>query len=451
MRKVLSVFLILIILVSASFPLCAGALDINGDKGMFDVTVPIEADAYMLVSLDNGSVLAQKNKDKKKYPASLTKIVTAIVSIENVDDLESETTVSQHAVDVLEGTGAQVAGLQPGDKISYKNLLSLTMVYSACDACQVLAQAIGGDEASFVKMMNDWAKKVGCKNTNFENPDGLHSDNHFTTAADMLLITRAALKNETFSEISSETSCYYSGASFTHTNYLLNPSDSAYYYPYASGIKTGTTTQAGNCVITQAQKGTKSYLAIILDSPMINDMKGSFVDAKALFEWGFNNLEDRELFNTSDALGSISVLYGKKCDTLQMNAKESVITAVPTDADKSDIKVEPVKMPENIEAPIKQGDEICKANITYKGKIIAKTTLVASKDVKFSLMLKIGAMIKNGFNNSPVGNIICLIILLVIIVLTVRIIQVKKIKKKRAAERERRRRQRLKEEDYNGL
>lgn len=447
MKKALSLLLVLIIVFSASLPLTAGAVDINSDNGMFDVSVPIEADAYMLVSLDNGNVLAQKNKDKKKYPASLTKIVTTMVTIENVENLDAQATVSEHAVDVLEGTGAQVAGLQAGDTVSFRKLLSLTMVYSACDACQVLAEAVGGNEAAFVKMMNDWAKKVGCKATNFANPDGLHEDNHYTTAADMLLITLAALKNDTFNEIAGETTCSYGGTTFYHTNYLLNPSESAYYYQYASGIKTGTTTQAGNCVITKAQKGTKNYLAIVLDSPMINDMKGSFVDAKALFEWGFNDLEDRELFDTSAAIGNIAVLYGKKCDTLELGAKEEIVCTVPVDAKAEDIKVEPVKMPKSIEAPIKKGDEICKANITYKGQIIAKTSLVASKDVKFSLLLKIGAVIKQGFNNSPAGNIICLIVLLVIIVLIIRIIHVKKVKKKRALERERRR-QKMREERY---
>ena len=453
MQKVISVFFVVLILVLSLSPLYCAAKDLNNGEGMFEVSVPIEADSYMLVSLDDGNVIAQKNKDKTKYPASLTKIATAMVTIENVEDLEQSVSVSQHAVDVLAGTGAQVAGLEAGDKITYSKLLSLTMVYSACDACQVLAEAVGGNEAGFVKMMNEWAKKCGCKNTHFMNPDGLHDKNHYTTASDMLLMTCAALKNKTFVEASTAKFCEYAGAIFPHTNYMLNPAQGSYYYKYAQGIKTGTTTQAGNCVITKADKDGKNYLAIVLDSPMMyiggNEMKGSFIDAKALFEWGYNDLSQKQIYNTAQTVSDIAVLYGKDRNELDLCVKSDLNALVPSGSDEKDFELKQISAPEAVEAPVKKGDTICKAQIIYKGKIIAETTLVAGEDVKLNIFAKAGAVIKGGFSKRPVLNVLCAVVLFAIAVFVIRVIRVRALKKKKAKARMNRQNKKVGTKDNN--
>lgn len=435
MKKALSVLLSILVICLSFTSVFASAKDLNNGEGMFEVSAQIEADAYMLVDLADGNVIAQKNKDKVKYPASLTKIATAMVTIENVNNLEDTVSVSEHAVNVLAGTDAQVAGLEPGDKVTYRQLLSLTMVHSACDACQVLAEAVGGSESGFVKMMNEWAEKCGCKNTHFVNPDGLHDDNHYTTAADMMLMTRQALKNDTFVQISTETFCKYKDVTFPHTNYMLHPENSSYYYEYAKGIKTGTTTQAGNCLITRADKGGKNYLAIIMDSPMIDDMKGSFIDAKELFEWAYNDLKQKQLYTTSDIIAKTNILYAKDSDKLALSVPENLNALVPITAEEKDFEVKLSGADEALEAPVKKGDIICKANIVYKGKTVAITTLVAAEDAKLNIFAKISATIKQGFSKNPVLNVICLIILLAVIILLIRIIRVRRIKKKRAAMR----------------
>lgn len=446
MKKALSVIVAFLIIVLSLTPIPASAKDLNNGEGMFEVSVPIEADAYMLVCLDDDNVLAQKNKDKVKYPASLTKIVTAMVTIENVKDLDKTVTVSEHAVSVLEGTDAQVAGLAAGEKVTYSKLLSLTMVHSACDACQVLAEAIGGDEAGFVRMMNDWAKKCGCKNTHFVNPDGLHDDNHYTTASDMYLITRAALKNSTFVQVSTAKSVDYNGVEFVHTNYMLHPANGSYYYKYAQGIKTGTTTQAGNCVITKADKGGKNYLAVVLDSPTINEMKGSFVDAKALFEWGYNDLKEKVIFTSNEAVSDTNVLYGRDCDKLDLCANSDLSALVPTDAKQKDFKVKLSGVSGTIEAPIEKGETVCKAQILYKGKVVAVTTLVAAEDVKLDVIAKIGAIINAGFSKRPFLNVLCLIVVFALLIFVIRVIRVSKMKKKQAAAYRAKRRERIAKE-----
>ena len=218
----------------------------------------------MLINLDDDSypVVAQKNIDERLYPASLTKIVTAMVTLENVKDVSVKTKMSQAAYDASVGTGAQVAGITVGEELSVDTLLYLTMVHSACDACEVLAEFVGGTKENFVKMMNDWVKKVGCNDTNFTNPSGLHDDNHYTTARDMSKITLAALKNANFVKYSTTTEYEYKGYTLPHTNLMLHPGYVTYYYEYAQGIKTGSTEQAEYNVIVKASKDGYNYLAI---------------------------------------------------------------------------------------------------------------------------------------------------------------------------------------------
>ena len=377
MKKMSTVFMAaLLIFMTFAYPLSAFAKDLNNDEGLYEVTDTVYADAYMLVNLDDESypVIAQKNKDKLKYPASLTKIVTAIVVLNNVSDLQAKTTVSQTAYDSLLGTGAQVAGLKVGDELTIEQLLYLTMVHSACDACEVLAEYVSGTVTEFVKLMNNWAKSIGCENTNFTNCDGLHDDNHYTTCADMELITLEALKNETFVKISTTQQYVYDDYTFVHTNFMLDKFHITYYYEYAQGIKTGSTTEAGYCVITKASKNGYNYLAIVMDSPKQKidgiETKCSFIDAKTLFEWAFNSLKYSMILRQNDVVEEIPVNSGKDADTVQLVAEKDINTIVPVSLDPSAVIVRPVDMPESIDAPISAGEKICTAEVVYANKII---------------------------------------------------------------------------------
>ena len=259
MKKTLCIFLSFLILITSFL-----ALPVSSQAATYKPDRKIYAEAYMLINLDDDSypVVAQKNIDERLYPASLTKIVTAMVTLENVKDVSVKTKMSQAAYDASVGTGAQVAGITVGEELSVDTLLYLTMVHSACDACEVLAEFVGGTKENFVKMMNDWVKKVGCNDTNFTNPSGLHDDNHYTTARDMSKITLAALKNANFVKYSTTTEYEYKGYTLPHTNLMLHPGYVTYYYEYAQGIKTGSTEQAEYNVIVKASKDGYNYLAI---------------------------------------------------------------------------------------------------------------------------------------------------------------------------------------------
>ena len=401
----------------------------------------------MLINLDDDSypVVAQKNIDERLYPASLTKIVTAMVTLENVKDVSVKIKMSQAAYDASVGTGAQVAGITVGEELSVDTLLYLTMVHSACDACEVLAEFVGGTKENFVKMMNDWVKKVGCNDTNFTNPSGLHDDNHYTTARDMSKITLAALKNADFVKYSTTTEYEYKGYTWPHTNLMLHPGYVTYYYEYAQGIKTGSTEQAEYNVIVKASKDGYNYLAIVMKSPQqkIKNQsyltKCSFVDAKSLFEWAFDSLKYTTIVAKDEVIGEVSVENGKDADTVALVAANDTNVIVPVGLDKSAVIIEIQEKPSSLQAPVTKGQKVCSANIIYGDEVIASVPLVAAKTVELSTFLKVINAIKAFFGLTVVKVI--LVIAFLAIVLYVYIFfkslnKKKKVEKRRQSRRD---------------
>lgn len=416
MKKLLSVFMSFVIISLTVF-----CVPFTAKAATYTPNVEIYADAYMLISLDDDShpVVAEKNADKRKYPASLTKIVTTMVTLNKVQNLSQTTTVSKSAIEALYGTGAQVAGLKIGQTITIEELLYLTMVHSACDACQVLAEFVSGSVPAFVEEMNNWVKSLGCKDTNFVNPDGLHDPNHYTTPSDMAKITLAAMKNEIFNKISSTQQYKFGKLNFIHTNYMLDKFHVTYYYPYAQGIKTGSTEQAGYCVITKASKGGYNYLAIVMDSPIeVLDgikTKCSFIDAKSLFDWAFDSLKYTTVVRKNDIAYELPVNNGKDADTVQLVVKDDVTTLVPSTLDPSNVIIEPVDPPESLDAPVTKDDFVCKANVIFGEKTIVTVDLVAAKTVELSTFLKILNALKKFFTNKIVLTVLGVIVLLAIL------------------------------------
>ena len=416
MKKLLSVFMSIVIISLTFF-----CVPFTAKAATYTPNVKIYADAYMLISLDDDShpVVAEKNADKRKYPASLTKIVTTMVTLNKVQNLSQTTTVSKSAIEALYGTGAQVAGLKIGQTITIEELLYLTMVHSACDACQVLAEFVSGSVPAFVEEMNNWVKSLGCKDTNFVNPDGLHDPNHYTTPSDMAKITLAAMKNEIFNKISSTQQYKFGKLNFIHTNYMLDKFHVTYYYPYAQGIKTGSTEQAGYCVITKASKGGYNYLAIVMDSPIeVLDgikTKCSFIDAKSLFNWAFDSLKYTTVVRKNDIAYELPVNNGKDADTVQLVVKDDVTTLVPSTLDPSNVIIEPVDPPESLDAPVTKDDFVCKANVIFGEKTIVTVDLVAAKTVELSTFLKILNALKKFFTNKIVLAVLGVIVLLAIL------------------------------------
>lgn len=369
------------------------------------------SESIFMVSLDTGTVVFTMNPDERRPMASLTKIMTYIVVSETVSDLQNtRTTVPESVAEELAGTGSSLAEIQTGEEFSIYELLNLMMVPSGNDAALTLAKYVdamripaedsafdedGDGVLSFVELMNRKAQELGCTNTHFVNPHGLHDENHYTTAREMATITQYALTLPYFSEITSQT--YYTQAptnmtseerTVTTTNRMLL-SYMEEYYTYATGIKTGSLNESGYCIAASGFYDGYSYLVICLGSPYIDEdgnytnYHGEMYDAATLFRWAFTSIENKTIVMDGDLIAEVDLKYVWDKDRLQVVAQGNVTAMMPIDLDESNIKME-LDLPESVKAPVKKGDEIGTATYTYKGEVLAVVPLVAAESVERS-------------------------------------------------------------------
>lgn len=254
----------------------------------------IYAKSCILVECSTGRTAYEKNSDEKLYPASTTKILTAILAVENckMDDVVTITSEMTSKVPASYTT----AYLRPGEKITVEELLNVLLIPSANDAGFALAIHISGSVEEFANLMNTKAEELGCTNTHFTNPSGIHNNEHYSTAKDMSLIAMKAMSYPQIVDIVCKTSYKLKPESaivrnFETTNTLLKP-DEPNYYEYATGMKTGFTTPAGACIIATAKKDDMQFLAVVLGAPEpTTNMIYRDADCKTLFEYGFENYE----------------------------------------------------------------------------------------------------------------------------------------------------------------
>ncbi len=439
MKRVISVFLTALLLI---LPLC-----IFESSASYNSALETSADIVLLVSLDNGTVIFDKNADKVTAPASLTKITTAILTIENCRNLDEVVTIKQSSINAISGTNSSTAGLLVGEEITVRNLLYCMLVKSANEAAVVLADYIGGGSvANFVQMMNDFAANLGCQNTHFVNPHGLDAEGHYTTANDLALITKHALTLPLFSEIVNTVNFKLPASNksgernLLSTNWMINPNFKTYYLKYAEGIKTGTTNNAGRCVISKASKDGYNYLAIVMGAPY-EDVTGdgnpdncAFLECKKIFEWAFENIRLTKVADPMQIATVVDVKLSWNVDHVRLVPETEVTALVPVGNDETSVLLEviPEETPSVVNAPIKKGDVLGKARILYAEDEIATVNLVAAEDVHMSLLLYIGNGIKNIFK-STIFQIVFILVVLVLAVYIGLIIRHNRMKKRRRA------------------
>lgn len=248
------------------------------------------AKSAILIEASSGEVIFEKNPDEIMYPASTTKIMTAILGI-MMGDMNQEVVLSESAANIP--SDSSTISLDVGETIKFEDLLYATMVRSGNEGANLIAETISGDNASFAVLMNQAAALYGCTSTNFVNPSGLHDDNHYTTARDMAKIAQAAMQNETFRKIA-KTYNYSLPRSNLHrarvlvstSDAFLNPNreDNDYYYPYSTGIKTGSLSTAGYCFVGSAEKDGVELISVVLYS----SRRGRWRDTEKLMNYGFS-------------------------------------------------------------------------------------------------------------------------------------------------------------------
>jgi len=347
----------------------------------------VSAEGAVLIDSKTGKILYGKNENEKLYPASTTKIITAIIAIENCK-LTDKITASYDAVMSLP-SGYANAAIQPDETLTCREFLEMFLIHSANEIGTIFAEHISGSVENFATLMNQKAAQIGCKNTHFTNPSGIHDEEHYSTAYDMALIAQYCMKNETFRNIVSKPSCTieatdkYEQRFFRNTNDLLN-SSSDYYYEYAIGTKTGYTSQAKRCLIATAQKDNLKLITVILGAQSsIPDTR--YLDTINLFEYGFSNYTTKQIATKNTIVKEITIENAtKETENLSLLIKDDLTALTPSNLKLSDLNYS-VKLNENILAPISEGNVLGKITYTIEG-IEYSSDLIANHAVeKFDL------------------------------------------------------------------
>ena len=234
------------------------------------------------LDLESNTVIAQKNADARIYPASMTKVMTVLVAAEHIENWDETFTMTQSIIDPLFLADASMAGFVHGEEVSMMDLLYGAMLRSGNDAAETLAVIIGGDREHFITMMNERAAEIGCRNTHFTNPSGLFDKEHYTTARDMALISREAMKNELFREIAASPS-YTASRAPERYNYFYNKNKTVHQYEGGNGIKIGYTKTSGRTLAASAKREDRQLICVVMNAP------DWFQDAYALMDYCFDN------------------------------------------------------------------------------------------------------------------------------------------------------------------
>lgn len=342
MKKILFLVLLLILIFNTN----VFALDISSANAI-------------LIDVESGKVLYEKDAYNTVFPASTTKILTAILALENCE-LDEKVTASYNAIMSVPYDGT-TAAIQVGETWSVQQLIEAMMVCSANEAANMLAEYIGGSVESFASMMNSRAKELGANSTNFVNPNGLHNSKHKTTAYDMAIIARHGMLNlPEFKRAANltnfslpDTTIYSKGdRSFINTNKMIIKSSSQY-YKYATGVKTGYTSQALNCIVASAEKDGVELIAVIMGAMGGQNRTNDAID---LFEYGFNKLKSQKFLSKGDVVNNYTI-SGAPSDknTLIATISQDVVHTIPSSKNSGDYAPQ-INITSNLKAPISSGE-----------------------------------------------------------------------------------------------
>ncbi len=384
MKNKARIFAILLALFFAFGANNAGAKQTKPSKQKASVPLiahPIVAPSYILMDVTTGRVLASRNMHERRFPASTTKTMTALLAIEK-GDLNEVVIVGPNPPKI----GESSIYLQAGERMSLHDLVEAAMIRSANDSCVAIAESVGGSEKNFVDMMNARAKQLGAKDTHFMNPHGLHNPQHYTTAYDLAVIAREAMSHPIFNDIIRKKETLISGnAKIGGMRKIFNRNKLLFRWDEADGVKTGTTKQAGGCLIASATrvdpltKRPWRLLAVVLHST------GKWSDsANLLIKEGFEKYQPIVVAHAGEALANVKVEGGENLVSA-VATREIRLPLLPSEQQLLTSHVQPLERV----APIGKGQTVAWLAWNLNNHKIASVPLVAHEPVGVSLAAKI--------------------------------------------------------------
>lgn len=418
-KRFLSLFLILTLAVTLWMTPQAAAVE----------DPDILAKAALLVDVNTDAVVYAKNEHQELYPASLTKVMTALLVLDAVDSgklrLDQEVTASESAFVGLAADGSN-AGIKAGEIMTVEQLLYCVMVVSANEACNILAEAVSGSVSAFVDEMNAMAQRLGCKNTHFVNTNGLHDPQHYTSAWDMYLITREAMQHELFMTVADTANVVIPATNLSKernywtTNHLLSTwRVIGYRNKEAHGIKTGSTDEAGYCLISSAARGSMHCVSVIMGAERVEENgKGnlrSFSETTRMFNYGFENFSYQTILDPSTEVTKEIAVTLSKVDHVTVAPNEEVEVLFPNDLAPEDLQ-RAIHVEEPVEAPIRQGEKLGTMDLYYGDTVYATVDLLALHSVEASKLLVFWRDVQLFFAK-PILRIAAIVLLALIVLL----------------------------------
>ncbi|HYE08780.1 MAG TPA: D-alanyl-D-alanine carboxypeptidase family protein [Patescibacteria group bacterium] len=337
----------------------------------------VTAPTAILIDAKTGKVLYEKNADEKHFPASTTKVMTGLLAVEK-GKMDEVITIGKNPP-LIERGSSQIY-LITDEQLTMEQLLYALMLESANDAAVAIAEHISGSVEEFAKLMNSKAKELGATNTNFVNPNGLHNDNHYTTARDMAMIAKYAMTMDMFRSVVKEVNYTIPKTNkqeernyITNSNKLIWKTYDKFRYEYATGIKTGYTVKAKQCLVGGAIKGDMELISVV----MAAEGQNIYTDTVALLEYGFANFQNVEVLKKDQIVTSVSVTESE--EKINLLAAED-FSLVLSQAEREKVKTE-IKTKDTIKEPIKKGEVLGAMLINVNGKEVKKVDLLSSVEI----------------------------------------------------------------------
>lgn len=362
----------------------------------------VEAKAALLIDPDTEEILYEQNIHEKLYPASVTKIMTCLLVLEALDNgkLKPDTvlTASESAITAVPPDGSNV-GIKVGEELTVEELLYCIMLASANEGCNMLAEAIDGSVSAFVERMNQKARDLGCENTNFCNTNGLPDVNHYTTAWDLYLITKEARTYERFMPLTDTIYHQVPATNMTEprdlytTNYLISSYKTNYYiYQGAHGIKTGSTSAAGHCLVSSASRDDRNLLTVVLGAERIKiddlTLTKSFTETAKLFDLGFDGFNRTVLLAADELVGEVGVELSQQQNTVKVHPAQEIERLLPVEMDPvKDIDRVIAYTAEVVDAPVEKGTVLGQITLRSGDTVYGTVDLLADEDVSVSRLL----------------------------------------------------------------
>lgn len=390
-NRLFSSIFIFIIILSLIFTVFCPAV-----YGYTPSSFTVSAEAGLLISLDGNSVIYENNANRKMYPAALVKIMTAALIADMSPDLQNEQVpVTETALASLIGKSYNAYGFTAGETLTPEQLISAIMLASSNEAAVIAAEYYGGgDTENFVSLMNAKADELGMADTNYTNVTGFHDDDQYTTANDLFKLIKHAYQNDKFKELvntrlyTMEGTQQHPDKRYILTSNLIQDTATDYYYRYITGLKNGSSDQSGRCLAATAVKDKKTYVCILLNSPMTGrdgkDVHYEYTDAKNLFEWAFNDFQHKSVLKTDAPVCEAKIKYSSDTDHVTLYPAKELSATIPKTADNSTIQINPVLNSEEFYAPITKGDVMGYATVSYAGVELGRVDLIASESVERS-------------------------------------------------------------------